>query len=226
MLSSAYLHVLNVCIGTSAPLLKKVLEALKYSKLTSVPDALKVLYKFLREMSPEFRKACSTAVKEGVKLALKYLQTVLDKIVELCKKNKALITQLSKLAVKGVARAGAVVTGTGLKVAMKFGAGGVTVAISKRLGVEKIVLQSVKMALNYTNPAGLVVDVAQVGLEVTGHREIGEQVGKWGNIGIGAVAGAALGGPVGAPIGALVGLGTWLIGEAAALQNRKYEFRT
>ena len=85
---------------------------------------------------------------------------------------------------------------------MKFGAG-------------KAASQSVKMVLKFTNPAGMVADAAQAGLEVTGHREIGRKVGMWGNIGTGAVAGTAVGGPVGAPIGALVGLGTWLIGEAA-----------
>ena len=63
----------------------------------------------------------------------------------------------------------------------------------------------------------MVADVAQAGLEVTGHGEIGRKVGMWGNIGTGAVAGATIGGPVGAPVGALVGLGTWVIGEAVGL---------
>ena len=93
------------------PLLNKVLEALNYSNLTDVVDALNFLYKFLRENSPEFDDACSTALKEGVKLGLRYLRTVLNKIVELCQNNKALITHLSKLAVKAVARAGAITVG-------------------------------------------------------------------------------------------------------------------
>ena len=58
-----------------------------------------------------------------------------------------------------------------------------------------------------------LADVAQFGLEATGHKEIGKKVGMWGNICIGAVNGAAVGGPVGASIGALTNLGTWWIGE-------------
>lgn len=191
-------------VGTTLPLLNKVLEGLNYSRLIGVVEAVKALYKFLRERSPEFAEACSIAAKEGVKLALRFLRTVLNKIIELCKQNNVLITHLSKLVAKGVARAGAIAVGSSTKVAVKFGAG-------------KVASQSVKTVLKFTNPAGMVVDVAQAGLEVTGHREIGKTVGMWGNIGTGAVAGAALGGPVGAPVGALVGFGTWVIGEAVGL---------
>ena len=193
-----------MCVGTAVPLLNKVLEALNYSCLTDVVDALNSLYKFLRERSPEFIEACSTAVKEGVKRALKFLQTVLYKIVDICKKNKVLITHLSKLTVNAAARVGAIAVGTSTKVAMKFGAG-------------KAASQTAKTFLKFTNPAGMVVDVAQAGLEITGHREIGKKLGMWGNVGTGAVAGAAVGGPLGAPIGALVGFGTWMIGEAVGL---------
>ena len=59
----------------------------------------------------------------------------------------------------------------------------------------------------------MVADLAQFGLEATGHKSIGKKVGLWGNIGTGAGTGAVIGGPLGATVGALVGLGTWIIGE-------------
>ena len=187
------------------PLLKKVLEALNYSSLTDVVDALNLLYKVLHEKSPEFSEACSRAVKKGYTVGIEFLRTVLDKIVEECKKIDALITQLSKMAAKAFAREGATL---GTKCVMKYGAG-------------KVASQSVKTVLKFTNPAGMLADAAQVGLEVTGHKDIGKQVGLWGNIGTGAMAGTVVGGPVGAPIGALVGLGTWVIGEAVGLAVEK-----
>ena len=118
--------------------------------------------------------------------------------VEACKQNKEVVTDVSKLAAKGFARETAVITRLGTKSFMKYGAS-----------------QSLKTALNIANPAGMVADVAQFGLEMTGHKEIGKNVGLWGNIGTGVMAGGVVGGPVGVPIGALVGLGTWLVGEAA-----------
>ena len=189
----------SLYVGNVVPLLKKVLKELNYSSLTDIVDALNSLHKFLRENCPDFAEACSTAVKEGVIQGIKFLQRVLKKIVELCKQNKELITYLSKLAAKSVVRECAVTLGT--KYVIKYGAG-------------KVASQSVKTALKLTNPAGMVADAAQLGLEITGHKEISKKVGLWGNIGTGAVAGGVIGGPVGAPIGALVGLGTWLIGEA------------
>ena len=68
--------------------------------------------------------------------------------------------------------------------------------------------------MQFTNPAGYVADAAQVGLEVIGHKKMGEDVGLYGNIGTGAVAGAIVAGPLGAIVGACMGCGTWLIGEA------------
>ena len=182
-------------VGVAVPILNKILKALDYSDLANVVDALNFLYKFLDERSPEFAEVYSRAVEKGVKPALKYLRTVLNKIVKLCKRHKILISHLGKLAVKGV-------VSTSTKVAMKFGAG-------------KAASQTVKTVLKFTTVTGMVADVAQAGLEATGHKQIGQNVGKWGNIGTGAMAGAAVAGPVGAPIGALAGFGTWLIGEAA-----------
>ena len=63
--------------------------------------------------------------------------------------------------------------------------------------------------------ASVITDFIQLGLEVTGYKELGATVGKWGNIGIGAIAGGMIDGFVsGAPLGALVGFGIWVIGEA------------
>ena len=71
--------------------------------------------------------------------------------------------------------------------------------------------------MKFTNPAGYAADIAQVGLEATGHKEAGQVVGLWGNIGTAAVAGGVIAGPPGAILGACLGCGTWIIGEAVGL---------
>ena len=73
----------------------------------------------------------------------------------------------------------------------------------------KVATALVKVA----NPVGIVADVAQAGLELTGNKEVGKAVGKYGNIASGAMMGAAVGGPVGAAVGALGGFAIWGIGE-------------
>lgn len=194
--------------GAVVPLLNEVLEALNFSSLANVDDALNSLYTFLCKSSFDFK-----AVKEGDTAALYIFRTVhLHKIIDICKQNKELITQLNKLSVKpgvtSIAQVVAITVGTGTKVTMKFGA---------QFGVGKAASQTVKMALNtFTNSAGMVADITQAGLEVTGHREIGKKVGMWGNIGAGAVAGATGFGPVGAFIGALAAFGSWIIGEGVS----------
>ena len=126
-----------MCVGNVVPLLNHVLQALDYSKLTNEVDALHLLYNFLLEKSPEFDEACTKAVREGVRLALKFLLAVLNKIVQLCNENRLLITDLSKLATKAPARSRAITVG------MKIGAG-------------KAASQSVKAVLKFTNPAHIL----------------------------------------------------------------------
>ena len=195
-----------VCVGNIVPLVfvplvNNILQGLHHSRLTDDVDALNMLYNFLREKSTEFDEACTIAIKGSVYLALKYLRTVQNKIVELCKENKELMTHLGKISLKSVTRACAITVGSSTKVAMKQW---------MKYGVKKVALQAIKVIFN---PAGIAVDVAQAGLEFIGYEKIGRQVGMWGNIGTGAVTGVAIAGPVGAPIGALVGFGTWAIGE-------------
>ena len=197
--NSRLILMCSICAGRVVPLLNKVLEELGHSKLTNKTEALNSLYKFLCEKSPEFVEACSIAVKENVQRALKFLQTTLYEIVDICKSNEMLLTQLSKLSVNVGGRAGAIVVGTWC---------------TAKLGAKRATSMTAKRLLKFANPAGMVADVAQAGLEYTGHEEVGKKVGMWGNIGAGAMGGTAIGGPVGAPIGALAGFGIWLIGEA------------
>ena len=72
-----------------------------------------------------------------------------------------------------------------------------------------------KIVSKGATPWSVIPDVAQVGLEVTGHETAGKAVGATGNIAFGAVAGAVVGGPVGAVIGGAIGGGVWVVGEGA-----------
>ena len=74
---------------------------------------------------------------------------------------------------------------------------------------------STKVVTAAVNPVGKVADLAQTGLEITGHKKAGQAVGVGGNMTIGAIAGGTVGGPPGALIGAAVASGVWVFGEVA-----------
>ena len=182
------------------PLLKKIIPHIRRSflVLVSMHDVLKEVYDYLVNNCPAFVQAANKIVTEGTERALKFLKTVMNQIVMACREHQPLITKLTKLAAKAAIREGAIKLGT--KAAVKY-------------GTAKVASQSAKTLLKYSNPAGIVADVAQIGCEAAGYKKVGRRVGVYGNIGAGALTGAAIAGPMGAPIGALLGLGTWLIGE-------------
>ena len=101
------------------PLLNKILEMLGHQSLAGVVEALNYLYKILKEDCPEFVDAASTAIKKGATIGIEVLLTVIKTAVDLCKRNKELMTHLTKLATKALAREGATV---GTKALMKYGA--------------------------------------------------------------------------------------------------------
>ena len=70
-----------------------------------------------------------------------------------------------------------------------------------------------KIVVKGATPWALAADVAQLGLEATGHDTAGKAVGASGNIILGAMAAGAIAGPPGAVIGGLVGGGVWAFGE-------------
>lgn len=63
--------------------------------------------------------------------------------------------------------------------------------------------------------AVVITDMVEIGLKIIGYEELRKELGKWGNIGIGAIGGGMTGEiMVGAFIGASIGFGIWVIGEA------------
>ena len=163
-------------------------------------EALEPLFKVLSESCREFVEAAAKAVKEGVQQGLKFLRNnkVMNEVIKICKEHKNLLGRLSSLSMKAAVREGVVFS---TKTAIKYGTG-------------KAASQSVKAVLRISNPAGFVADVAQLGCEATGNKEVGKKIGLWGNIATGAAAGGLVGGVVGAPVGALLGFASWAIGEA------------
>ena len=64
---------------------------------------------------------------------------------------------------------------------------------------------------------GIVADLAQAGLEVTGHKKAGKAIEVRGNVTFGAIAGGTVGGPPGAIIGGAVAAGgVWVFDEIAS----------
>jgi len=166
-----------------------------------VPNALgraqELLYECLRSLRP-FMTIVTTAITRGVKKALRILKKIKTKVIRFCKRNRYLMTELTKLALTTTTRE-AIIRG-GINQAIKYG----------------VAEAGQQVALKVANPAGIVVDVAQTALEVTGHKEAGKIVGISGNIITGAVAGAMIGGPVGFSIRALGGFITYGIGQATS----------
>ena len=186
--------------GNIVPLLNFILRKLGFQELNDNGEALHVLYQFLLERCADFRVAASTAIKEGVIAGMKFLETVIVNIIEVCKEHKETTYHLLKLNAKIGLRGDVVKLSTKLIVAY---------------GLAPIISLCI-MGVDITPfSASAITDLMQFGLEVTGYKGLGATVGKWGNIGIGAIAGGMTGGFLsGAPLGALVGFGIWVIGEA------------
>ena len=182
------------------PLLNWILRKLGFQDLNDNYEALLVLYKFLYEHCAEFKVAASKAVKEGVKAGMKFLETVIVNIIEVCKEHKETTYHLIKLSTKIGLRGGVVKISTKVIVAY---------------GLAPLISLCI-MGVDITPfSASVITDLMQLGLEFIGYKGLGVKVGKWGNIGIGAIAGCMTGGFVaGTPLGALVGFGIWVIGEA------------
>lgn len=102
-------------------LLNKVLGWIGYENLIDIIDALFALYKVLSESCPTFGKVVTKAVEEGIEQGIKFLKTVKNEVVKICKEHKDLTTQLSKLAIKACLKQG--IASCGTKAAIKFGAG-------------------------------------------------------------------------------------------------------
>lgn len=141
------------------PLLKKVAEWL------NIPESyvvLSKLYEFLNK-NEKFNEACKLAVNHGVEKALGFLQSIKRHLVEMCQENRDLMKSLAKIATKSTVRYFAFRLST--KTAVKY-------------GVRKVGSQAVKRAVNVANPAGIVCDLTQAGLEYAGYEKQGKAIGK------------------------------------------------
>ncbi|XP_065891255.1 uncharacterized protein [Dysidea avara] len=187
------------------PILDQVITWLRDQEiLPSIdPDeARQFVYNRLQSLR-SFQKVVQTAINETLESALKILHIIKDEVIKFFKKdvNKFLMAELPKLAVKVVPRE--VIIRCGIKQAIKY-------------GVAEAGQQVVQRALKFSNPASIVADLAQTGMEVAGYAEAGKGVGMIGNIGTGLATGAVVAGPAGAAVGALAGFLTWGVGEVTS----------
>ena len=174
----------------------KLLDWLSY---LPTAENLRIIYNRLRNNSL-FRNAVRRAVRSGIEVGLRYLKDVKQQLIKECRENTELIGALAKISFKAITKNA--MLNAGGKQAIKC-------------GITKAGSHGIKTAMKVTNPAGIIVDVTQAGLELAGYKKEGKAVGLLGNLGTGACTGFMVAGPVGATIGACASLGTWIVAEAA-----------
>lgn len=181
------------------------------------------LKQFLEKYCPTCWDKIVEAAKITLETALGILNSSKNNILKVCRENEAVLkSMVLKLGTKSITKLVAQETVQVMaKEGVRYGARTVARAVVRggtRLaartttrvvarGVGKVALKSV------SNPIGIVADMAQAGLELTGNEKAGKTVGLAGNAGGGAVAGLAVGGPLGAAVGAVAGTSVWLVGE-------------
>ena len=134
-------------------------------------------------------------------------QQFMDQLTSIGK--KAALKQGIKWAGKGVVRE---VVKDGVKEVVKETTKQVTKQAAKQ-ATKQGAKSVAKIVAKGATPWALAADVAQLGLEATGHDQAGKAVGASGNIIMGAMAAGAIAGPPGAVVGAVVGGGIWAFGE-------------
>ena len=178
------------------PHLNWILQELDHGTLGHNKEALTILYRFLSK-NPEFRSFVDQLSNETIASGIKFVKTVINDTVEICREQKEVASQLAELAIRVVIREIAV-----KKLCTKAG-----VRVASFLGLGSVVSTHVQIIM-------LMIDGVQFGLEYFGYTKAGITVGLFGNIGIGALTGYMKGKVVGGSKGAAVGFGTWVIGEA------------
>ena len=144
-------------------------------------------------------------------------------VCSLCSGDKEMLDKLDNLATKIAFREGTKLVGkeaarTTVKHAAKEGAKQIakqTAKTATQQATKHGAKHFAKIVTKGATPWSVIPDVAQVGLEATGHETAGKAVSATGNVAFGAVAGAVVGGPVGAVIGGVIGGGIWVVGEGA-----------
>ena len=218
--------------GFTCEFLNKVLERLGMLGSLCAEEMLRRLLEHIRESFGEEIAKLAEHVARGQldeDELQKQVKKLVDKICQSCHDayssfiskftaDEEPILALSKVAVKQGAKEAVKYSAKetvrhGVKQVAKQGTKKVAQQAAKQ-GAKQGAKYATKAVTAAINPFGIVPDLAQAGLEITGHKKAGKAVGGGGNMTIGAIAGGTVGGPPGAIIGAAVAGGVWLFGEA------------
>lgn len=189
-----------------------------------LPAAWCALNDYVIDCYGGWRNLIRQGIEQGVQAALAALRVVKEEVVRACRDNRELIRHVSTIATKTVVRQ---LIPAASKAAAKRVAQTTAKAVTSEVveqiakegakqmlsqGAKQAAAQGAKNLVKMTNPMAIAADIAQAGLEVTGHKEAGKAVGASGNIAAGAILGSVAG-PPGAAVGALGGLAVWVLGE-------------
>ena len=169
---------------------------------------------YLESEIPEWADLVEAALIKGIYWAKNRLFVLKRSIISWCCQNTSqLLSTIQSVPVsckESVAKT--LSKQAGRKVASKVTKKAATKAVEK-IAVNTTKRVVVKGVVSAANPVGLVADVTQMGLEITGHETAGKVVGATGQMASCAMTGFVLGGPIGAGIGAAAGYSLWKGGE-------------
>lgn len=192
-------------------------EIKKYLRKTGVKlteEFIRRVNAYLEKKYPEWGNFMEEALKKGLYWAKNRFLVMKNAIITWCNQNASQLLRFIQSAPVSCKESVAKTLSkqAGQKVASEVTKKATTKVVEK-IAVETTKRAVIKGVVSAANPVGLVADVAQMGLELTGNKTAGKVVGATGQMASGAMTGFALGGPIGAGIGAAAGYGLWAGGE-------------
>lgn len=200
-------------------------------------EAKNALLEYLNENFGGWGAIVRQGVRQGLDAAVEALRAVKDELVTFCHEHRDDIRQAIRTCrrepeIAGKAGSTSIIKATGRyalsevaeKVAAKVIKQSTSTAIEKatvgftKKGATLVVQKSTKLSAKGLmkvagNPFGIAADLAQAGLEISGHQKAGKTVGLLGNMASGAMIGGVTFGPPGAFVGAVGSLVLWGGGE-------------
>ena len=207
----------HTLLKMSTSVMEIVNMVLRWVKQEITQNAQKTMLKWLEGQIDEWKDIAQDVIDRGTEWGKSQLEPLKEKIIDRLKEKTKQVHLDGGTKCFGKAAWKTVVLVVAKEEVVKKTAVTVIIEVFKwatRQAGKQATKQTFKGAIKMgANPVGIVADVAQAGLEMTGNKEVGKAVGATGNVASAAAIGFTTGGPVGAAVGAAAGLAFWGAGE-------------